>query len=82
SWMILPYDSTLIGWKSIGTAAGEITRGIASDDARLEVRIAEGKKIWNAWVAPGAELNVGVIDTCLLYTSDAADEVDIRACHA
>ena len=72
SWMILPYDSTLNGWKSNGTVAVEITREIASDDARLQARIAEVKKIWSAWVAPGAELNVVLIDTLRPQLRDPA----------
>lgn len=72
SWMILPYDSTLNGWKSNGTVAVEITREIASDDARLQARIAEVKTIWSAWVAPGAELNVVLIDTLRPQLRDPA----------
>ena len=72
SWMILPYESTLKGWKSNGTVAVEITREIASDDARLQARIAEVKKIWSAWVAPGAELNVVLIDTLRPQLRDPA----------
>ena len=72
SWMILPYDSTLNGWKSNGTVAVEITREIASDDARLQARIAEVKKIWSAWITPGAELNVVLIDTLRPQLRDPA----------
>lgn len=52
--------------------AVEITREIASDDARLRARIAEVKKIWSAWVAPGAELNVVLIDTLRPQLRDPA----------
>lgn len=44
SWMILPYDNALNGWKSNGTVAVEISRETASDDAKLQVRIAAVKK--------------------------------------
>lgn len=44
SWMILPYDSSLNGWKSNGTVAVEISRETASDDAKLQARIAAVKK--------------------------------------
>lgn len=52
SWMILPYDSALNGWKSNGTVAVEISRETASDDAKLQARIAAVKKVWSAWVTP------------------------------
>lgn len=45
SWMILPYDSALNGWKSNGTVAVEISRETASDDAKLQARIAAVKKV-------------------------------------
>ncbi|EDX6465836.1 hypothetical protein CBH50_004598 [Salmonella enterica subsp. diarizonae serovar 60:r:e,n,x,z15] len=63
SWMILPYDSSLNGWKSTGTVAVEISRETASDDAKLQERIAAEKKTWSAWVAPGTTLNIVLIDT-------------------
>ncbi|QPJ98736.1 hypothetical protein IDM36_12350 [Enterobacter mori] len=63
SWMILPYDSTLNGWKSNGTVAVEISRETASDDAKLQARIAAVKQVWSAWVAPGTPLNIVLIDT-------------------
>jgi hypothetical protein len=44
SWMILPYDSALNSWKSNGTVAVEISRETASDDAKLQARIAAVKR--------------------------------------
>ncbi|MCR4213553.1 hypothetical protein NKU63_08130 [Enterobacter cloacae] len=63
SWIILPYDSALNGWKSNGTVAVEISRETASDDAKLQARIAAVKKVWSAWVTPGTTLNIVLIDT-------------------
>ncbi|WP_203461303.1 hypothetical protein [Enterobacter cloacae] len=72
SWMILPYDSTLNGWKSNGTVAVEITRETASDDVKLQARIAAVKKVWSAWVTPGTTLNIVLIDTLRPQLRDPA----------
>ena len=72
SWMILPYDSTLNGWKSNGTVAVEISRETASDDAKLQARIAAVKKVWSAWVTPGTTLNIVLIDTLRPQLRDPA----------
>ncbi len=72
SWMILPYDSSLNGWKSNGTVAVEISRETASDDAKLQARIAAVKKIWGAWVTPGTTLNIVLIDTLRPQLRDPA----------
>jgi len=72
SWMILPYDSALNSWKSNGTVAVEISREIASDDAKLQARIAAVKKTWSAWVAPGTPLNIVLIDTLRPQLRDPA----------
>ena len=72
SWMILPYDSSLSGWKSNGTVAVEISRETASDDAKLQARIAAVKKTWSAWVAPGTSLNIVLIDTLRPQLRDPA----------
>ncbi|EJD6657202.1 TPA: hypothetical protein I3798_001039 [Enterobacter cloacae] len=72
SWMILPYDSALNGWKSNGTVAVEISRETASDDAKLQARIAAVKKVWNAWVTPGTTLNIVLIDTLRPQLRDPA----------
>ena len=63
SWMILPYDSTLNSWKSNGTVAVKISREIASDDAKLQARIAAVKQTWSVWMAPRTPLNIVLIDT-------------------
>ena len=67
-----PRTTRILGPLSSRTVAVEITREIASDDARLQARIAEVKKIWSAWVAPGAELNVVLIDTLRPQLRDPA----------
>ncbi|MGX5862418.1 hypothetical protein ACWKSU_07950 [Enterobacter cloacae] len=72
SWMILPYDSALNGWKSNGTVAVEISRETASDDAKLQARIAAVKKVWSAWVTPGTTLNIVLIDTLRPQLRDPA----------
>lgn len=72
SWMILPYDSTLNGWKSNGTVAVEISRETASDDAKLQARIAAVKQTWRAWVVPGSTLNIVLIDTLRPQLRDPA----------
>ena len=72
SWMILPYDSALNSWKSNGTIAVEISRETASDDAKLQARIAAVKKTWSAWVAPGTPLNIVLIDTLRPQLRDPA----------
>ncbi|MEP9309764.1 hypothetical protein ABKU01_16410 [Enterobacter cloacae] len=72
SWMILPYDSALNGWKSNGTVAVEIPRETASDDAKLQARIAAVKKVWSAWVTPGTTLNIVLIDTLRPQLRDPA----------
>ena len=72
SWMILPYDSALNGWKSNGTVAVEISRETASDDAKLQARIAAVKKVWSAWVPPGTTLNIVLIDTLRPQLRDPA----------
>ena len=72
SWMILPYDSALNGWKSNGTVAVEITRETASDDVKLQARIAAVKKVWSAWVTPGTTLNIVLIDTLRPQLRDPA----------
>ncbi|HCI8578492.1 hypothetical protein [Enterobacter cloacae] len=72
SWMILPYDSALNGWKSNGTVAVEISRETASDDAKLQARIAVVKKVWSAWVTPGTTLNIVLIDTLRPQLRDPA----------
>ena len=75
SWMILPYDTTLSSWKSNGTVAVEISRETASDDVKLQARIATVKKIWSAWVAPGAQLNIVLIGTLRPHLRDPAVDV-------
>ncbi|MBD8456254.1 hypothetical protein [Enterobacter cloacae] len=72
SWIILPYDSALNGWKSNGTVAVEISRETASDDAKLQARIAAVKKVWSAWVTPGTTLNIVLIDTLRPQLRDPA----------
>ncbi|HEG1825824.1 TPA: hypothetical protein SCR59_000392 [Enterobacter cloacae] len=72
SWMILPYDSALNGWKSNGTVAVEISRETASDDAKLQARIVAVKKVWSAWVTPGTTLNIVLIDTLRPQLRDPA----------
>ena len=72
SWMILPYDDALNSWKSNGTVAVEISREVASDDAKLQARIAAVKKTWSAWVAPGTPLNIVLIDTLRPQLRDPA----------
>ncbi|EOV2736842.1 TPA: hypothetical protein RLU14_001777 [Enterobacter cloacae] len=72
SWMILPYDSALNGWKSNGTVAVEISRETASDDAKLQAHIAAVKKVWSAWVTPGTTLNIVLIDTLRPQLRDPA----------
>ncbi|MEH5415691.1 hypothetical protein PO568_08585 [Enterobacter cloacae] len=72
SWMILPYDSALNGWKSNGTVAVEISRETASDDVKLQARIAAVKKVWSAWVTPGTTLNIVLIDTLRPQLRDPA----------
>ncbi|HBN6064340.1 hypothetical protein [Enterobacter cloacae] len=72
SWMILPYDSALNGWKSNGTVAVEISRETASDDAKLQARIAAVKKVWSAWVTPGTTMNIVLIDTLRPQLRDPA----------
>lgn len=72
SWMILPYDSAMNGWKSNGTVAVEISRETASDDAKLQARIAAVKKVWSAWVTPGTTLNIVLIDTLRPQLRDPA----------
>lgn len=72
SWMILPYDSSLNGWKSNGTVAVEISRETASDDAKLQARIAAVKKNLGHWVTHGTTLNIVLIDTLRPQLRDPA----------
>lgn len=72
SWMLLPYDPALSGWTSNGTVAVEISREVASDDAKLQARITAVKQIWSPWLAPGTPLNIVLIDTLRPQLRDPA----------
>lgn len=63
SWMILPYVNSLNGWQANGTVAVEISREVASDDARLQARLDEVRKVWTPWFEPGTRLNILLIDS-------------------
>ncbi|CCJ80071.1 FIG00553836: hypothetical protein [Cronobacter dublinensis 1210] len=62
SWMILPYNSEQNVWQAQGTVAVEISREQASDDARLRARLDEVRKVWSAYLAPGATLNILLVE--------------------
>ncbi|ALB61090.1 FIG00553836: hypothetical protein [Cronobacter condimenti 1330] len=62
SWMILPYNSTQNVWQAQGTVAVEISREQASDEARLRTRLDEVRKVWSAYLAPGATLNILLVE--------------------
>lgn len=72
SWMLLPYDPALGGWKIDGTVAVEISREMASDDAKLQARIKAVKQTWSPWLAPGTSLNIVLIDTLRPQLRDPA----------
>lgn len=72
SWMILPYDRALNSWKSEGTVAVEVSRDLASDEARLQARIDAVKKVWSPWLAPDAHLNIVLIDALRPQLRDPA----------
>ncbi|WP_312412214.1 hypothetical protein [Pseudescherichia sp.] len=62
SWMILPYDPQLNGWKNSGMVAVEVSRDQALDDARLQSRLNEVRKVWSSWLEPGTSLTLLLID--------------------
>lgn len=62
SWLIMPYDPQLNGWKNSGTVAIEVSRDQALDDARLQTRLTEVRKVWSAFLTPGTSLTLLLID--------------------
>jgi len=62
SWLIMPYDPQLNGWKNSGTVAVEVSRDQALDDARLQTRLTEVRKVWSAFLTPGTSLTLLLID--------------------
>lgn len=72
SWMILPYVAAINGWQANGTVAVEVSRELASDDARLQARLEEVRKVWTPWFAPGTQLNILLIDSLRPQLRDPA----------
>ncbi|MFZ4835059.1 hypothetical protein [Rouxiella sp. Mn2063] len=62
SWMILPYVSSLNGWKADGTVAVEVSHELASDEVRLNARLDDVRKVWSALLEPGTKLNIVLVD--------------------
>lgn len=62
SWLILPYVSTLNGWKADGTIAVEVSRDVASDDVRLQARLKAVRSLWTPWLEQGTKLNILLVD--------------------
>lgn len=72
SWMILPYVQSLNGWQANGTVAVEVTRELAGDQARLQARLDEVRKVWTPWFAPGTQLHILLIDSLRPQLRDPA----------
>ncbi|MGV7093047.1 hypothetical protein [Siccibacter turicensis] len=63
SWMILPYDAQLNGWKTTGTIAVEVSREMALDEPRLQARLNEVRKFWSGWLEPNITITLLLIDS-------------------
>lgn len=72
SWMILPYVPSLSGWQANGTVAVEVSRELVNDQARLQARLDEVRKVWTPWFAPGTTLNILLIDSLRPQLRDPA----------
>lgn len=72
SWMLLPYDVALNAWQANGTVVVEVSRELASDEARLRTRLDEVRKVWTPWFAPGTRLNIVLIDALRPQLRDPA----------
>lgn len=74
SWMILPYNSALDGWKANNTVtvAVVVTDEVASNSVKLQAHLDAIKRIWNRWVAPGTTLNTLLFDRLPAQWSEPA----------
>lgn len=62
SWMILPWSAPVNGWHSQGTVAVEMTRDQARDEAELQARLNEVRKVWSSYLPAGSSLTVLLIE--------------------
>lgn len=72
SWMILPYQPELNGWRATGTVAVEVPREMAVDEAAIQKRLNAVRKVWAAWLAPDTPITLLLIDSLRPQLRDPA----------
>ncbi|RJT20803.1 hypothetical protein [Buttiauxella izardii] len=72
SWMILPYNAQLNGWQATGTVAVEVSREMTVDEAGIQARLNEVRKVWSAWLAPDTPITLLLIDSLRPQLRDPA----------
>ncbi|MEW7314767.1 hypothetical protein AB1E22_19030 [Buttiauxella gaviniae] len=72
SWMILPYNAQLNGWQATGTVAVEVPREMTVDEAGIQKRLNEVRKVWSAWLAPDTPITLLLIDSLRPQLRDPA----------
>ncbi|MGB8928344.1 MAG: hypothetical protein WCC49_15405, partial [Pantoea agglomerans] len=61
SWMVVPFDPSINGWKTNGTVVVEITAGQASDESDVKARLNEVRKVWSPYLADKSSLTVKLV---------------------
>ncbi|HKM97660.1 MAG TPA: hypothetical protein VJY99_13340 [Buttiauxella sp.] len=72
SWMILPYQAELNGWRATGTIAVEISREMAVDEGAIQKRLNSVREVWSAWLAPDTPITLLLIDSLRPQLRDPA----------
>ncbi|MCA1920735.1 hypothetical protein [Buttiauxella noackiae] len=72
SWMILPYNAELNGWQATGTVAVEVPREMTVDEAGIQTRLNQVRKVWSAWLAPDTPITLLLIDSLRPQLRDPA----------
>lgn len=72
SWMVVPFDPTVDGWKSSDTVVVQITQAEASDVSEVKARLNEVRKVWSPYLVDKSTLNIKLVEALQPQLKDPA----------
>lgn len=62
SWMVVPFDPALNGWKTDGTLVVQIAENQAQDASEVRARLNEVRKVWAPYLADKSSLTIRLVE--------------------
>lgn len=72
SWMVVPFDPAVNGWKSSGTVVVQISPEQARDESEVKARLNEVRKVWAPYLADKSSLTIKLVEALHPQLKDPA----------